>query len=205
MKQSEQEIAWIVEGLNERGMTTSAQAVAELQTSKRLADAALEAMGERVEQLEAQLENFMAWKATLAGEGRSVKGAPMPAEQDDLSTWQPGIDYPEAVTAERDERIAELEAELLAAQERYEEFKHVAMKEAELAQEERDSHAKAASEAMAREKALRDRVEAVREQMHGPLREKLWEVLAGSPSEKPGSALLESAQGLSEPGMADAD
>jgi len=100
----------------------------------------------------------------------------MPAEQDDLSTWQPGIDYPEAVTADLESRITELEAELLAAQERETENFEAMM----------DERRKAIDSAE-REKALRDRVEDVREQMHGPLREKLWEALVGSPSEKPGS------------------
>ena len=76
--------------------------------------------------------------------------------------WNPNNRMPPLGIAETLDELAcqleQIEAELLAAQERHEEFKHVAMKEAELAQEERDSHAKAASEAMAREKALQERI-----------------------------------------------
>ncbi|HXI67688.1 MAG TPA: hypothetical protein VNH41_07120 [Steroidobacteraceae bacterium] len=141
-----------------------------------------------------------------------------------------------------------LKAELLAAQERHEEFKRVAMKEAELAQE-RDEHREAMfldlkEDFERREKAPREALERIvsltviqRKPGTQAAREIAAEALAGSPSEKPGSeqkqetlstsdytttmatgagvredlsekpgsALLESAQGLSDPGMADAD
>ena len=85
------------------------------------------------------------------------------------------------------EGVKRLEAELLAAQ------------------EERDSHAKAASEAMAREKALREALEEARQyvcdwpigldtdpqEQRGGARDTMIAnidfALAGSPSEKPGS------------------
>ena len=86
------------------------------------------------------------------------------SEQDDLSTWQPGIDYPEAVTAARDERIAELEAELLAAQEREKALHRIANSEHFDAPERDETHPPAI--------IARDWARAA---------------LAGSPSEKPGS------------------
>ena len=119
----------------------------------------------------------------------------MPAEQQDV------LD----AVAELCGALDRCEAELLTARERHEEFKHVAMKEAELAQEERDSHAKAASEAMAREKALREALEEARQyvcdwpigldtdpqEQRGGARDTMIAnidfALAGSPSEKPGS------------------
>ena len=107
----------------------------------------------------------------------------MPAEQQDV------LD----AVAELCGALDRCEAELLTARERHEEFKRVAMKEAELAQEERDSHAKAASEAMAREKALREALERIANKDHdrfNPWHEALQiarAALAASPSEKPGS------------------
>ena len=121
----------------------------------------------------------------------------MPAEQDLMNVaYQAAISQRNRYKEQRDK----LEAELLAAQERHEEFKRVAMKEAELAQEERDSHAKAASEAMAREKALREAYKIldtfafavgggadVPDWLRAEAKAKRKEALAGSPSEKPGS------------------
>jgi len=113
--------------------------------------------------------------------------------------WNPNNRMPPLGIAETLDELAcqleQIEAELLAAQERHEEFKHVAMKEAELAQEERDSHAKAASEAMAREKALRDALERIAQPSADVLskvellvcKDVARAALAGSPSEKPGS------------------
>ena len=97
-------------------------------------------------------------------------------------------------------QLEQLEAELLAAQERESQLREVwESVPGDLFDHSRDPGAGEAwreqyiarmveaKQAQEREKALRDRVEDVREQMHGPLREKLWEALAGSPSEKPGS------------------
>ena len=94
----------------------------------------------------------------------------MPAEQQDV------LD----AVAELCGALDRCEAELLTARERHEEFKHVAMKEAELAQE--------------REKALREALEQIPklglfDKGNGLVeaRRIATEALAGSPSEKPGS------------------
>ena len=99
-----------------------------------------------------------------------------------------------------------LEAELLAAQEREKVWKdaHVSAVERYKNAEERE---KALREFFDTWRALQlayqdDRDEDVYALSDGLDRQA--KALAASPSEKPGSALLESAQGLSDPGMADA-
>jgi len=113
----------------------------------------------------------------------------MPAEQDLMNVaYQAAISQRNRYKEQRDK----LEAELLAAQERHEEFKRVAMKEAELAQERE----KALREALVRLRNCALLVANMRKAGKQPPRagteldpQRVFDVaeaaLAGSPSEKP--------------------